>query len=333
MAKIYGIHDRKVVKNYVYNSAMDHFQRGLTAQSINTTQQYRGPDRWLTYVSNVGTGTPNVYRSSDVPSGIGVDFSCRIAFQRNGSAINSVFYQRIESSVVKELSNKAVSLSYWLKPEVGTTIYVVLASYATIDAGGVGSTILAQSPVLVTTGVWQRLTLENIILPDVSNGLGVYIISVAAAGSDASERFVGLTGVQLEEGATCSSTFQRAGVSAANELLLCQRYFAKSFRPSITPANNTGSVEDSVHGLGTHSTGVNANTFGWNFPVIMRTSLPTVTIYNPFSATPNTFSLSGAGANAVNVYGLNPIGITLRNTNAVSAGSQINIAYTADAEI
>jgi hypothetical protein len=135
-----------------------------------------------------------------------------------------------------------------------------------------------------TSGTWSSTNTVGIAL---GFGLGVGSTLSGTAGAWAGANYrsatgatsvVGtngatfyITGVQLEVGTQATGFEYR---QYTTELLLCQRYYAKTFPQNVAPAN----------GLGTnYFFGYSVNTTNpitiWKFPVTMRTS-PTVTLFN-----------------------------------------------------
>ena len=111
-----------------------------------------------------------------------------------------------------------------------------------------------------------------------------------------------ITGVQLEKGSTATSFDYRP---YGTELLLCQRYYAKTFNQTTAPAQNTG-YAGTLMAVGTGGKLV-AN---WNYPATMR-AIPTLTTFSPNDATSNWYSaagptsiasLSGAGTTSAYIY-------------------------------
>jgi hypothetical protein len=87
-----------------------------------------------------------------------------------------------------------------------------------------------------------------------------------------------LTGVQLEVGTVATSfDFRDFG----REVMLCQRYYCKSYPVNVAPANGAGSSGE--YQINLIANGDPQIVVQW--PVQMRSS-PTVTLYNPNQATP-----------------------------------------------
>ncbi len=137
--------------------------------------------------------------------------------------------------------------------------------------------------------------------------------------------------LQLEEGAVATSREHRP---AAVELVLCQRYYEKSFNASVTPAQNSASYSGAIWGLCSGAAGMSSN-FGVTFAVTKRIA-PTITLYNP----------GAANAEARNSYtGTDYTGTSAANSNehtfrlnatavaGMSLGQDCIIHMTADAEL
>jgi hypothetical protein len=342
-------------KNYLINGAMDFWQRST---STSLTNGYVAPDRWRFY--RLGSNTLTVSRSTDVPtiqeSGFKFNFSTLITVTTAQASLTGTdgvrILQNIEGNIFKPLAGKDQTLSFWIKTSR-------VGNYAVSFANGSADRCLVSLITVNQANTWEKKSISfshNTLGTwnyDTSTGMSVslsladsptYQSSVLnnwVAGSFFSHsscvNFVSnvgstiyLTGFQLEEG-NSSTNFSLAGGLIPQELQLCQRYFCKSFRLDTTPANNTGII-DAVPVGGTFSTAANTSSWAFNFPVEMRTDYPMVSVFNPFSITGNTFALAGSGSNALNQYLLNRTGVIYRNTNLVTV-SQINMCYTADAEL
>ena len=316
-------------KNYIINGAMDFFQRQPTGTvNISTSQVYRAADRFLTYYAGTVTGTPYTGRNSNVPTSE-FTLSCAIAGQRNAGTFQAVWYQRIESSIIKGLSNKNVCMSCWILPEVSGTVKFLLSSYATADAGGTGTTIVEQTAVNTTAGVWQRIEFTT-TLPDVSNGLGVYVIHLTPSGTDASPKAYSMTGLQLEEGVSASN-FERAGGNIAGELQLCQKYYEKSYNLDVAPGSVSSATE-----ISDRATAAGTSTYGLQFAVkykIPKRVSVTPTVYSSDGTSGVCRNFTGSTNAAMTSEGQTTNGFCLRTNSAPVDNSAYGAHWTADAEI
>jgi len=88
-----------------------------------------------------------------------------------------------------------------------------------------------------------------------------------------------ITGVQLEKGSTATSFDYRP---YGTELALCQRYFCKTFPLGTAPGNDVtiaGAFRGTAVTINALSQIEPAGT--WKFPVSMRTTPSTITLYAP----------------------------------------------------
>lgn len=154
-------------------------------------------------------------------------------------------------------------------------------------------------------------------------------IGATSASGAASGAFGGgvisFANIQLERGPV-ATPFERR--STAHELILCQRYFEKTFAANIAPAQNVATFNGSITG-----TGSAANvTFGaqWWFKV-EKFATPSVITYTPNAASAtwstNTTTPTLAGA----IFGNS--GIYLNGTTSVTAGNNYSIHAVAYSEL
>jgi hypothetical protein len=103
--------------------------------------------------------------------------------------------------------------------------------------------------------------------------------------------------VQLELGSVASSFDYR---NFGTELLLCQRYFEKTFPINVTPANNTGSSAEVFFSSPANGGGFGLNLyFSYMFKVTKRAAA-TVTSFNTRDTVSNTWSTFAAQVRANN---------------------------------
>jgi hypothetical protein len=191
-----------------------------------------------------------------------------------------------------------------------------------------------------TSGTW--LTTNGIGML-VNFGLGVGSTNSGTAGAWAGAQYfaptgatsvVGtngatfyITGVQLEKGSTATSFDYR---DYGRELMLCQRYYCKTFDIGTAPGNNVSGVGELL-GLnilsGTYEPGQS-----WRFPVAMRAA-PTVTMYNPGAGTAGQW-YDGANSSA-NARAFNPgtSGVWFDNSGTGLGGARYRIQAVAAIEL
>ena len=94
--------------------------------------------------------------------------------------------------------------------------------------------------------------------------------------------------VQLEDTPE-QTTFEYR--STQHELLLCERYFKKTFALETAPANNAGLADAICH----RNPSVSNNNFSENWDLNMRAT-PSITTYNPSSGTSGYWYTDDTGA-------------------------------------
>jgi hypothetical protein len=248
-------------RNKIINGNFNIWQRGT---SITAGADTYTADRWAARESVVS-------QSTDVPANQGFNYSL---FYDNGGVRTDInLRQKIEDGKIL-LRNRAVTLSFWLKSSIATSI--------SVDWTDTNTTTV---PVTTT---WQRYEVTfpaaDINPNDIFSGSAWVDFNFGNSYPD-----IHITGVQLEEGST-ATPFERRPYGT--ELSLCQRYF---YRWSSAAA----AFQPLANGTVISSTEIDAVFF---LPVTMRAT-PTAT----FSASStflaeNGTSLSSATLAFIDAY-------------------------------
>jgi hypothetical protein len=287
------------MRNRIINGAMVISQRnGTSATTVNGNDIYT-IDRFKGWAS--GGGVFTVTQSSTAPTGFANSalITVTTADASIAAGDNYRFAQTIEGYNIADLgfgtaSASTVTLSFWVRSSITGTFGGSLYSVAGTRAYVFNYTINAAD-------TWEKKTVT--IAGDTSgtwgttNSFGITVYFDLGSGSNyenatgswvAAEKFRTsgnatlistlsntwyITGVQLEKGATATSFDYRP---YGTELILCQRYYVKTFPMSTVPANGVG--YDGVFYDETPSTVQPVAMF--QFPVNMRAA-PTITTYNP----------------------------------------------------
>jgi hypothetical protein len=117
-------------------------------------------------------------------------------------------------------------------------------------------------------------------------------------------------------------------------LLLCQRYYIKSFAQATTPAQNVG-INTSTFTYTAHTAAAVVNRSPFiPFPVIMRTN-PTIVTYNPGAANNQARDQNAAADCSSTATLATERGIRVVATGAAgtAVGNLLEVHYTADAEL
>jgi hypothetical protein len=218
-----------ISRNILINGGMSVFQRGTTA-TVTTTPNYLTADRFLLSHSGTVTGTPQVFRSSDVPDGKSpwsLDFSLR----RNASPVSAILAQRIESSSIMEFSNERVSLSFKYKSEIVDAVRVRLKIPTAADNYTTTATVFDTTYSVVPSGggsdIWKTFKLEGVLLPDVRLGLEVEISLSTPSGTDGAPVSHKISQIKMNVGRK-ARTFTPQGRNYTESLAACQRFYCVS---------------------------------------------------------------------------------------------------------
>ena len=239
-------------KNMVINGGFDVWQRGTSTTAFSSSTGYIADRFKITSVALAG-------RSTDVPSSESFKYSIKI--DQNTTA-DPWILQGIEG--MDKFIGKTVTLSYWIKPSITTTLRDDYLK-------------TAHGTHAISANVWQKLTNTFVVPAGTTDGEFLYIQFPA---NTVATYYI--TGLQLELGSVATDFEQR---SYGEELALCQRYYeqttevgeqfplakgreadrlrissyqyqtTKRVNPSITllGASGDGGPTPSASGIGTHA--------------------------------------------------------------------------------
>lgn len=284
-------------KNIIINSNFDFWQRG--SASISLTSGVRA-DRFHTW--RAGTTAPptiTVAQSTDVPDSIST-YSLKHTDDGAGVSIGTDAYRKINYTVegydAQQLVGKVFTLSFYVKSSVTGTYCVAFKN------SGKDKSYIAEYTVNVAN-TWEKkdITIGSVVPTagtwDYTTGVGLEVAWVLAAGTNyqttadawqsgnyfsTSSQVNWLSGggatfylsqVQLAPNTT-SIEYRRAGITIAEELSLCQRYYEKSY--ALTTVPGTATSIGSMIFLRTDGGG------GSTFPFNTRKRVaPTMVVYSP----------------------------------------------------
>lgn len=313
--------------NCIINPAMTIAQRATTATGISTAFVFGTVDRWFSSIGSAGTWTQTqqTLTSSDPPLQDGVRNSlrltCTTANASLGAGAFNVIGQNIEGLNLQQfakgtLNAKPFALSFWVRATKTGTNIVELGDNAN------GRTISASYTISISNQ-WQKVRiifssdLTGLLPNDNSFPLTVQFwlgagssytsgtLQTAWGNTNNANRAVGqvnhadainnvfeVTGIQLEPNNVCTP-FERR--HQTTELLLCQRYFFKSY--DQTQPIGTATFGGMVFQHGASDVFGNGGLTVFH-PVEMRTT-PTMT----FRRWDNSSGLWDVNRNGVNTTG------------------------------
>lgn len=322
-------------RNLLMNGAFQVWQRGSSISNSGSGTDY-ACDRWA--INRVNAGTQVVSRQSGPP---GFLYCVRVARSAADTGTSSLFLvQAIESAMAYQMAGQPVTLSFWMRVGSGwdSSVDYVEAKFdmgTGTDEGpfaahtGAANVITMQIPNPTQGGPWKFYQ-ATAICPSTCTEGKVYI-DWTPSSSAAANNYIELAGVQLEIGPRATAF---AMPNFADELMLCCRYYQKTFDYDTAPAQNAGAA-------GAHYyTPIIAGATAWNGPYAslrpkMRIA-PTVTFYNPSAtnAFARNFSRStNATATAASGTGQNGFGISTTGIAGWALGDLVGVHYTADAEL
>lgn len=301
-------------KNAIINGDFNIWQRGTSFTSIADSTY--SADCWE-YFKN-GTMVHDITRSTDVPTvaqaGRLFNYSFLVDCTTADASIAAGEYcdirQKIEGYNFLPLAQKTITFSFWVKA-TKTGTYCVFLSNSVPDRS-----YIAEYTVNVTD-TWEFKTVTVTASPsagtwDYTNGVGLNIGFALATGStfqttanswqtgsfngtsnqvnacDSTSNNFRICGVQLEVGSVATSFEQR---TFQQELLLCQRYYEKTYGIDTAPgaaADTTGSM----YGIPFDTTNFNINTSRFSVP---KRAAPTVTTYSTGTGASGKLRNEGAG--------------------------------------
>jgi hypothetical protein len=267
-------------RNIVINGGMDIWQRGT---SISTwLNGITTVDRWYFQAS---ASTLYAQDSVNVAGG------CRYSLKGTVGAgvANVVFYSAIETSNAIALANQTTVFSAYVATSTSASVTLMVQYSTAVDEPLVGTWTTAYTSNFTTTTTLERKQVTGTI-PSTAKSIRV---SVASSSNLAAGSTINVTGVQLELGST-PTVFSRAGGTIVGELLLCQRYYQKSYSQGTNPATNNSPGAEVR--MGASRTDQYATDSSFSFPVAMRIP-PSVLLYSSTNSTVNSIYDAGAGVN------------------------------------
>lgn len=302
--------------NYIINGAFDVWQRNTSFSSV-AGGTYTA-DRWLTQTNATAQ---TVTRVTDTPTTYG--YALRL--QRATGTFSGI-NQRIEAITATNLINKIITVSFWAKtPLSNQTVRAQLTYPSATDNYGTFTVFQTLSTAITSTWTQYSFTF-NTLTSVFATGLELRIGS-NSSGDSTHDLYI--ANVQLEEGGA-ATPFKRHGLSIGGEIAACQRYFSKSYDQEIVPGtnNSNGICSASVSSLLTTFAGSTAR-----FPVTMRTTPTSVTVYAP-NGTAGQADAVGFGNVSITAGRIGASGIgALDVASGRSGGTILLFHYIASAEL
>tara|TARA_Y100000004_G_scaffold135583_1_gene153427 strand:- start:598 stop:1680 length:1083 start_codon:yes stop_codon:yes gene_type:complete len=281
-------------RNHIINGNMQVAQRNTSFTSGSNNDDAYTLDRF--YILSDGNDIIDVTQSTEVPS------TALNSIALDVETVNKKFgiAQIIENKNCSGLIGNTVTLSFEAKVSATTKLDNVKAAIVAWDgtADSVTSDIISAwgaedtNPTLITnatyentpanlnvTTSWAKYSVSGAV--DTSGAKNIIIFIWSDVTDTTAGDFLYITNVQLELGSTASDFEHK---SFGEELVLCQRYFQKSYAQG-TPVGNASSANRYYYLIGGNNDTINKGG-SYTLQTQMR-ALPTMTFYNDAGATGN----------------------------------------------
>ena len=319
-------------KNKIINGNFDIWQRGI---SLTDPDREYTADRWFSdTIATVGAGTITrqafTLGQTDVPG----EPAFFLRHSQTTAASATIVYEEQKIEDVRTLAGKKAMLSFRAKADKTVNFEgFVIQNFGT--GGSPSSSATVASLNFTVTTSWQKFEFE-LTFPSISgktlgtdgnDHINIRPFRHGTGSGDFDIFDLDIAQVQLEEGPVATAFEQRP---IGEELLLCQRYFEKSYDQGVDP----GSVSTGG-GVGFHARNSTSQLTAAQFRATKRTA-PTVKVYSPATgAIDNIRNWSGAAdIVAAGIGDIGESGFTNINlSSAPAATTALVYHYTADAEL
>lgn len=293
---------------------------GPTA-TLSTTPQYGTLPMWAGWASGgaISAGTlTRTTTSTAGRSGRALHFS---GVTTTGAGVLSA-RQRISASDSQQIKNQTVSLQFqvWQDTGASVNVTVVLRKPTAANDYSAVTTIYTAGAVAVPSGTATAVTVDNVALGDVSNGLE---IELQAAVGAVTTKNLHIADAAMIESATFTD-FQRDDPVGAEADL--SRYFQSTFPAGTAPAQNAGVT--GALSVSTVSSATDAY-LDWRLPAFLRAIPGTVTTYNPSQANANWRDPVNSADRTVTVVEANAQRVLLKAASVGNGYAQIHVTVDA----
>ncbi|MFW9080370.1 carbohydrate-binding protein CenC [Pseudomonas sp. P2757] len=236
--------------------------------------------------------------------------------------------QSIES--VRTLAGKTATVSFWARSDAARPLTVTIAQH--FGTGGSEAVVKVVGAFQLTTA-WAKYSATFQVPVIAGKMLGVNDCLRLAFDLPLNVlQTVDLARVQLEEG-PISTPFEYR--PAAEEFMLCQRYFEKSFANRLTIRANNGTGTCIV--TFTQSAAANTGQYGMTVDMqVQKRVHPTVVLYCPANESNQVWNYTaGAACTGTSVQSVTQRSFAVGTVTPVNSqpGNGLQIEWTADAEI
>jgi hypothetical protein len=328
-------------RNAIINGDMRIWQRGTSAAGSYPTYL---ADRWMNYRAVAGS-TFSRQTFNDATNVPGIQTCQRIQRDSGNTSTTAIYIsQSVETLNSIPFVGQSVTLSFYARAGAnfsaasGNMTFEIVSGTGTdqnVIAGFTGQTNVAAGTRTLTT-TWQRFTATGTVSSSATQlAVNLYYIPVGTAGA---ADFMEITGVQLEVG-TVATPFERRDYG--RELIMCQRYFQKSYPVGNAPGNTDGAGLVGGTAMNNGANNIGNNGMPVAFRVNMRAAT-TITIYAPYSGTAGSMAVAKGGTPradyVASVANASETGFVISSSASGSGGTagtatELLFQYTASAEL
>lgn len=263
-------------KNRLINGNFDIWQRGVSGSVgdlSGSPQAAYGPDRWVVYMPANSTAT---WERVVFEPGAGFNegrYALRVSRSGNSDGVN--ISQRIEG--VETFAGKTVTVSFYSRSSISHKCGVILRQ--AFGLGGSDGGPVAGAEVALTTEFKKHVvTLDVPPINGKKRGTEGDYLELVFGSLGKGTYTVDVASVQLEAGFVATAFELRP---LAEELMLCQRYYEKTFSQSIAPKNGVDVSGALISIVYAGQSGPGSQPVGhWVFRVEKRTT-PSIRLYRP----------------------------------------------------
>ena len=240
----------KAIRNYCINGQFAFAQRKPSGSWVNQANLYTA-DRWY------NIGNPNTTINLQQASGANSARSMNVGRSSGSADVTTIYLlQALESIDSRELAGKVVTFSLKIRKGVtfsgtGVTIYLETGTGTDqgVAAGWTGGSSYVAPLILsasLNSSQFYQAQFTTLLSANTNQlRMGIQYTPTGVAGA---ADYIEITDVMLNEGSF--APFVRACGSFSKELLLCQRYYEKSFDFGAEPINGPDATSFSaVNGL------------------------------------------------------------------------------------
>lgn len=290
----------------------------------------------------------NAGASQTITSGVGtLAFNCD-RWQVRSAGANATVQQIVTNNVYRMRFTGAASVS-----AVAAQQSIEALNCVDLAGGSVTISLLASSTSLTSLtleayyanstnsfGTWGSPTVTTIATQAVNisttESLVTWTFSVPSAattgiqiritgGALGAAQTLTIGNVQLEAG-TVASPFERRDYG--RELMMCQRYYCKTFNADVAPVQNGGTA-GAIYFISQVANVIYDAM--WRFPVEMRTTPSVITTFSPNAASANWLTNVDTPTASISISG--SAGIAVRASTPTAASRAFGIHITASAEL